>query len=458
MKTSTLIASVLSMCLVGIAAGADTLRVDFALVNNPKGDPYSPGAIVEYEIIGTLATDTDSQGLAFFAYDIQIDGLTKITLETAATNSSTDDSASFEKNLGYSDEFGGTVDENDLIQAGGGQNTIGNTENDVPPFPVGDVVLDVGFPPDGAVLMTGVLILPGPGEIEDGTYTMSIIDGSLYANVISLDGGPLGGQPVFPVETADVLIGDALVFDVVSCIDAIAPQLVHPGEPPTGISWTDHAFSGYIDPRRESTDGDNVNQGIGGPVGPGVIPITMVFDEPVYDLGSTNGGTQPGVLTTAGFTVAVTGGVAPVVTAVTTDDNMTVTIELNLIIPLQEWTTIIAVVEDECGNAIEVAKCTDGNCGPLIDEPDRIDIGFLPADISQDGNVNSLDLLRFRQCSNNNNCWGVENRGGVPEDYNDIDRNGIITTLDLLRFRQLMAGTGTATKPWLFETMRNTQP
>lgn len=442
MKTSTLIASVLSMCLVGIAAGADTLRVDFALVNNPDGDPYAPGASVEYEIIGTLATDTDSQGLAFFAYDIQIDGLTKITLGTAATNLSTVDSASFEKNLGYSDEFGGTVDENDLIQAGGGQNTIGNTENDVPPFPVGDVVLDVGFPPDGAVLMTGVLTLPGPGEIDDGTYTMSIIDGSLYANVISLD-PPNGDPPVYTVETADTLIGDALVFDVVSCIDAIAPQRVAAPVDPDNVPFEQHAISGYIDARRESTNGVDFNQGIGRNFPPEEIPITFVFDEPVYDLGSTNGGTQQGVLTIAGFAVEETGpGPAPSVTAVTTADNITVVVELDRAIRVAQWTTIIANVEDECGNEI----VRDG-------DTDRIDIGFLPGDMNLSGDVSRIpDLLRLFQYRNGFLIPLV----GTLRDYGDIDRNGTdeVDIVDLLRARQLIEGAGNqTTRAWDGETL-----
>jgi hypothetical protein len=432
MKTSTLIASVLSMCLVGIAAGADTLRVDFALVNNPNGDPYSPGASVEYEIIGTLATDTDSQGLAFFAYDIQIDGLTKITLETAAENLSTDDSASFERNLGYSDEFGGTADENDLIQAGGGQNTIGNTENDVPPFPVGDVVLNVGFPPDGAVLMTGVLTLPGPGEIEDGTYTMSIIDGSLYANVISLDGGPLGGQPVFPVETAEVLIGNALVFDVVTCDDAIAPELMPAPTDPNQVPFAQHGISGFIDPLEEIDEVTGEVQGLD--------RVTFVFTEAVFDLGSTNGGTQEGVLTTAGFAVEVTGGIAPGVQSISTADNMTVEVILDDMIPLQQWTTIIANVEDECGNEI----VRDGDV-------DRIDIGFLPGDVDQNGETEiAADVVPWMQYFRNTLVPPV----GVRADYGDQDRDGSDPEIaDWVRFRQIQEGTSNITKRWIGEVL-----
>ena len=38
-----------------------------------------------------------------------------------------------------------------------------------------------------------------------------------------------------------------------------------------------------------------------------------------------------------------------------------------------------------------------GDLGPGMNESDRVDIGFLPDDIDQNGIVQPLDLLRFRQ-------------------------------------------------------------
>ncbi len=76
----------------------------------------------------------------------------------------------------------------------------------------------------------------------------------------------------------------------------------------------------------------------------------------------------------------------------------------------------------------------------------RIRREFLPGDVSSDGLVQPLDLLRFRQL-----LYGTlpdPPAQGVLEDYYDIDRNGEIKILDLLRWRQLWFGTGMATRPW----------
>lgn len=117
---------------------------------------------------------------------------------------------------------------------------------------------------------------------------------------------------------------------------------------------------------------------------------------------------------------------------------------------LQEWTTIQAVVE----NAAGVPITTLGDLGPGVEEPDRVDISFLPADVDQSGTVRPLDLLRFRQ-----GMAGLyEPPCGQASDYLDIDRNTLLDGFDLLRLRQLIFGTGPTTKPWASETTYHPQP
>ena len=61
--------------------------------------------------------------------------------------------------------------------------------------------------------------------------------------------------------------------------------------------------SGYIDPRRESLNGHDLNLGI--------ASVTLIFTEPVFDVGSAVDGTEAGFLTPASFTITQTGADTP---------------------------------------------------------------------------------------------------------------------------------------------------
>ena len=97
---------------------------------------------------------------------------------------------------------------------------------------------------------------------------------------------------------------------------------------------------------------------------------------------------------------------------------------------------------------------SNGNEGPGVDEPDRVDIGFLPADADQSGDVTPFDLLRFRQIIND----VVDPEQGTDEDFVDTDRSGDITPFDLLVFRELINGSGNATRSWAGETLNAPRP
>lgn len=212
-----------------------------------------------------------------------------------------------------------------------------------------------------------------------------------------------------------------------------APVIVHGS---AIESFDTIAFSGYVDPRAESDDGQHVNLGLS--------QVTFHFNMPVEEPG--------GGLTTAAFVVRETGGQEPPnVVDVTTTDNQTFTLNLDRIITLKEWTTIEARVQSMT-DGVPIANL--GDLGPGVNEPDRIDIAHLPLDVDQNGTVEPVDLLRFRE------IFGqvITQPRGIPEDYIDTDRDGAIAPIDLLRFRQLWTGTGRATQPWARESLNHPQP
>ncbi len=213
--------------------------------------------------------------------------------------------------------------------------------------------------------------------------------------------------------------------------DEETPSVVHGNGRPSET----RPFSGYTDPRAESTTGENPDLGIN--------EVFIRFSEPVRAVGG-------GPLVPQSFIVSSTGGEAPKIADVDMTKNPLIKVTLASPPPLMEWTTITAVVEDMCGDAIESL----GDLGPGIEEPDRIDFLFLPCDVDQNGQVGPFDLLRFRQIVN-----GIYvPTHGTLEDYADTNRTGEITPFDLLMYRQLINGTIPATRPWAGETANHAQP
>jgi Chlamydia polymorphic membrane protein (Chlamydia_PMP) repeat len=221
----------------------------------------------------------------------------------------------------------------------------------------------------------------------------------------------------------------ALDQDVDGNLDSCQPCIVHGA---TDVSFSSHAFGGYIDPRSESSDGVALDRGISA--------LTIVFCEAVGDAVGN-------VLDPTDFVLTVTGGIAPTITGVTTSDNITFVLTLSGVIPVQEWTTIEANVFSLADPSIAILDL--GNQGPTSDEPDRIDVGFLPCDIDQNGLCNPLDLFRFNQYVND----VVSPSQGVVDDYTDIDRSGTTTPIDVFRLRQLINGVSPATKAWAGESL-----
>jgi hypothetical protein len=226
----------------------------------------------------------------------------------------------------------------------------------------------------------------------------------------------------------------ALDQDVDGNLDSCQPCIVHGA---TDVSFSSHAFGGYIDPRSESSDGVALDRGISA--------LTIVFCEAVGDAGGN-------VLDATDFVLTVTGGIAPTITNVSTSDNITFVLTLSGVIPVQEWTTIEANVFSLADPSIAILDI--GNMG-ATDEPDRIDVGFLPCDIDQSGKCLPPDVFKFRQY--------VEDTAtppqGVNDDYTDIDRSGSTLPIDLFRLNQLINGvTPPATKAWSLEGLNAARP
>ncbi len=186
---------------------------------------------------------------------------------------------------------------------------------------------------------------------------------------------------------------------------------------PPAIALAD-PFDGYIDPRRESTDGTALDLGID--------HLTIAFDEPIFNVGGAP-------LDLSAFDLAVTGGVNPGILSIDASANPTIEIELGGVLPVQQFATITADVEDTEGNA---ASRT-------------VTYGFLPADVNQDGTVNPLDVLRFKQIVNGL----LTPTEGPVELFVDIDRSGTVSPLDLLVFKQLINGVANATQPWAGQSL-----
>jgi len=211
------------------------------------------------------------------------------------------------------------------------------------------------------------------------------------------------------------------------------PRIIHGG---AGTSFDAHAFSGFIDPRGESSDGVNHDRG--------VSVVTIRFDQPVENLGG-------GPMTETSFVVRETGDEPPPeITEISTPDALSVAVRLSRPITPQEWTTIEVQVQNLAG----VPIANDGDLGVGIVETDRLDVGCLPGDVNQDGLVSPADLIRFRQ----HLAGLIQTEIGVDADFIDMNRDGSSTPADLILFRQTVAGTGPATRAWVQERMRHAQP
>lgn len=439
MKALTLSSIVVaSLCIAG-SAMADSFTVN--IVRTDAGGNLAVGQSFDYEIRGVLTNTDPNFGLAFFAYNLEVTGPSAITLGDAIVQSGGPETSTFEKPLGYSVVFSGEAIGDILSQAGGGQNTIDNSfAASGLDFPSGEPVGNIGHGA-GVVLHQGTFTIPE--GTASGEYTLQIMAGSLVANM--LEAAPAEGpDPVVAVAT--VIDAALLTFEVGI---ATIPMLVHQseeGEPQSS------PCSGYIDPRFDSSNGTDVDLCFTSKIGSDFIPdeIVMVFSEQVRNAGG-------GALTAEAFTVEVTGGAAAPgvasVNAVMNGEFHVVTIRLDGPIPVQEWTTIIAGVENLAGSPI----VNNGNQGIGVFETDRIDITCLPGDVNQSGNTSPFDLIRAKQRQLGTCGGSCPECSGALLGY-DIDRKGNVSTIDLVFLKQLFLNSGNSTREWNGAILNNDQP
>jgi hypothetical protein len=219
----TLWVAALAVLVGTVTASAATL--DLAIEADSNGNwvdtiTVVPDATVDVQITGDLSTTANS-GLALFGVNLVSGGAVPMDLSAQlALTTPTGDMASFNRNLGLTNPgvspnygYGGTASGNDLLQVGGGQNTINNT---TAPYPVGTpLALYVGHTGNTQVLAEFTLTAPH----DEGTYTITL-DGA-FANTLDTTNQPTS---VTPIAGGDLTTGALTV--VVTSGDTTPPYIV----------------------------------------------------------------------------------------------------------------------------------------------------------------------------------------------------------------------------------------
>ena len=224
----------------------------------------APGVTVDYEVIGEL-TDALNEGLALWACDIAFTGgpLVQGVVGSGMGEFAEAGDAGITNPAGY----GGTTTvvgrEGELVQAGGGMNTILNLVDNAP-FPVGAVVTGIAWPGSPEVLMTGSLTAP----LTEGTYTLTA--SNCFGNVIKqgeiLDGTFWATEPIG-----------------VGTVTNLAVTVV---SPVANLDFASLALTEYPCDATLSRIGNNVlrfefDRGVAAPV-PGQIEINELLGSGVY--------------------------------------------------------------------------------------------------------------------------------------------------------------------------------
>ncbi len=195
MKLSKVLATAAAFGLA-VPVMADTLEL--RVVGDGDAAMVSGNAVVNVYIQGRIQGATDD-GLALWGANLSDANGSDIT--GAVLDSPGGDIDQFKKNLGLTNPagYGGTAIGNNLIQIGGGQNTIGNAGPTL--FPVGTVATDVANGAAWVDLAVGTLDATG----QSGDIVLTLDTG--FANTLAANTGP-----VFPVNAATVSIGGALTI------------------------------------------------------------------------------------------------------------------------------------------------------------------------------------------------------------------------------------------------------
>ena len=338
-----------ALALGGSAALANDLNLT-CTINGQSNPMLGANAVVTYTITGVLG-DATTEGLALVGLDLDFSGgdLSPANAPTTLPMTNFDRPDGITNPAGY----GGTVIGGNLVQVGGGQNTIKNTIANAP-FPIGMVNDDVAKPGFPQVIVTGSLTVPASG----GPYTLAIEN--VFANVIKLGET---GTVFFATEQANVgtitdcviTIGNACAASIVSAVPA----------------------NNTIDGRQPHAI-DLAN--------PGQSFMSVNIDMPACSVATA---------APADFTITETGGTAgvPSILSVTPVDADTVALTLSAAIEAGTWTTIT-----------HTASATD-TC-----------VGNLPGNVNTDLTSNTTDATALIAVLNGGASTLVQsdtNRSGV---------------------------------------------
>ena len=187
------------MIAVALCA-SNALAVDFTVEIDSDGPTtVAPGAKVYFAVTGQVDA-TGNYGLAAFVVDIQTNtGVPQGVGEQQVFGSSSVTAFARDEGLTNPDDMGGTSHEDDLIQAGGAQNTIEHTGS----VPMGDVETGVAQGTE-TTLLEGWIVAPE----TPGMYTIAVANP--YAAVLTSDSSP------YTVEWANSSVGasDDFIFTV----------------------------------------------------------------------------------------------------------------------------------------------------------------------------------------------------------------------------------------------------
>ncbi len=300
MKASTKLAGIVLGCFATTAMASDLTLT----LTTTGSTTVAPSAVVPIEISGLLS-DSLNEGLALFGVDMTASGPAAIDLSTAAAISAGINMSNFVSPDGLNNPtacggcfgFGGTASGNDLLQIGGGMNTIGNTIGNAP-FPIGTV--DTGLGQASEILATGTITMPA----TEGVYTISLQSG--FANVITLgEVGPTvyATEAAGTVSTVDLIITVAAsgvdITNVVSLSDhggSILPLDIFSGndvEPrATAFTELEIIFNGTMDPLTTIAANVSITGASSGPFGglvstsldAGQTVLTITLDARVADV------------------------------------------------------------------------------------------------------------------------------------------------------------------------------
>ena len=398
MKALAMLTALAVVCCAS-SAGATDLTLTIQLTDSGGtpigcGSNVGPGETAYYRVLGELS-DATNQGLALFGFDLSISGPAAIMLSTEGPVTAGTNMANFVDPLGLNNPagFGGTPSSDDLLQIGGGQNTIlDSSTNGIPPD--GNVDLNLALLGSPEVLASGSIVMPA----TQGTYTLSIpsnySSGQGFANVVT---SSATGSPFWEVEAVGTVTANTC--DI----------LVVPGDPPVIQTAKSLVNQGGTELGLTLIDGEETRT-------PGVSKMEIAFD---MEMDETTCENAANVSITNEVPDTYTGTITPTLSL----DGYVLTIELSpALSDVHCWTVDLAGMESAEGVEIEESTYS---------------FVSLAGDADRNKDVTSLDYS------------AVKLYLGLPvtesNAHVDVNADGDITSLDYSTIKLRLANSATCT-------------